>query len=133
MPRPRSLRLRIHEPEHPFVIYRAVKTGDIDDVETLQAGFRSTAARGLPPRRNSVQETTPFVYEGVSAYDSREVAIAHARARRDIGKPIGSFVAALTLNPGEGFRYAYWGDDGHLTVVGDPIKLQQAVVEIVPI
>jgi hypothetical protein len=110
-----------------------VRTGNIGDVQVLRRGFRSNAARGNPPRPGTVEETTPFVYNGISAYDTQESAIAHARERRDLGKPIGSYVATLTLNPNEGFEYAYWGAKGHLTLAGDPIKLQQAVTDIVPI
>jgi len=77
--------------------------------------------------------TTPFVYNGVSAYDSLDAAVEHARARRDMGKPIGTHVAKIVLQPGGDFEYAYWGDDGQLTVVADPVRLREAVVDIVAI
>lgn len=133
MSRPRRLALRIEQPTEPFVVYRAVRTASVDDHAALERGFRSSAARGDPPRPGSVQVSTPFIYHGISAYDTLDAAVTHARARRGIGKPIGDHVAELSLRPGEGFEYAYWGDDGHLTVVGDPIKLREAVTDIVPI
>lgn len=133
MARPRRLSLDIQEPERSFSVYRAVRTDDPNDAATLERGFQSSAARGLPPRPGSVQVSTPFIYNGVSAYDSRKAALEHARARRDIGKPIGTHVAEIVLQPGGDFEYAYWGDDGHLTVVADAVKLREAVADIVPI
>lgn len=137
MPRARRARripLQIREPtEEPVVVYRCVRTGDRDDHGTLERGFRSQAARGLPPRPGSPQETTPFTFEGISAYTSLEGAIDQARAMRDAGTPVGDHVAELRLDPGQGFKYAEWGSPGHLTVKGDPIKLCLAVVDIVPV
>jgi hypothetical protein len=132
VPRRRGPRLDIRVPDTAFTVYRAVKTGDMADVSTLERGFRSPAARGIPPRAGSVEETNPFVYEGLSAYDDLEVALDHARARRDIGKPIGTHVAVIVLQPGGDYEFAYWGEDPHhLTVRADPVKLREAVTAIV--
>jgi hypothetical protein len=126
------MRLHVQEPAAPLVIYRATRAGDRND-PALARGFRSSAARGKPPRPNSHEETTPFIYHGISAYSTLEEAVAHARVRRAIGKPIGDYVAELTLTPGNEFAYAFWGEAGHLTVTGDPVKLSESVTDIVSI
>lgn len=134
MPGQRNRPLDVRTPEGPFRVYRAVKTGDLTDHATLERGFQSPAARGLRPRVGTEEERHRFVHEGLSAYDDQDVAIAHARARRDVGKPIGTHVAEIELQPGSDFEYAYWGEDPHhLTVRADPIKLREAVTAIVPL
>lgn len=138
MPRPRRARtfpLEVREPvDEPVVVYRSVRTADRDDLATLERGFRSQAARGLPPRPGTAQEGNPFIYNGVSAFTTLEAAIDNARVLREAGQPVGDYVAELRLDPGEGFEYAEWRTrPGHLTVRGDPIKLYHAVVDIVMI
>jgi hypothetical protein len=132
--KPRPVKLDIQEPgDDPVVVFRAVRTGDSSDVESLERGFRSKPARGKKPTPGSPEESTPFIYEGLSAFDTLEAATDHARELRDLGVPIGDFIAELHLRAGEGFKYALWGARGHLTMTGDPVKLRQAVVDIVPI
>jgi hypothetical protein len=127
------VRLEIQEPlGETLIVYRAVKTDDVQSPALLES-FKSKPERGKPPRPGSPEESTPFIYEGLSAFFTLEAAIEHARELRNLEKPIGDFIAEVHLAPGEGFRYAFWGKPDHLTVVGVSIKLREAVVAIVPI
>jgi hypothetical protein len=107
-------------------VFRIVRTDDVDAPEFADS-FRSHAELGLPPR--GVEETHPLIYEGISAFESREAAVATARRY----PRIGSYVAELRITPDAGARYLRWGARGHLTLWGDAIKLSETAVDTIPV
>jgi hypothetical protein len=69
------------------------------------------------------------IHLGISTY--LDEGAAHGTAQKF--PKLGDFVAKLVLEAGQGFNFAHTGQPGHLTVWGDPVKLHDAVVDIVPV
>ena len=115
-----------------FVVYRIVPTDDRDDPAFVDA-FRSHRELGLPPRRHSPEATTPRIHEGISVFESKQIASEVELALRARGNTLGDFVAEVRLVSGQGFTLARWGSRGHLTIFGDAVTLSQAVTDTLPI
>jgi hypothetical protein len=118
--------------EEELTVYRLVPTDDPSDAALLDA-FRSRAELQLPPRTWTPEGEHPELNSGLSAFDTIEGArrTALAAARRQ--KPLADFIAEVRLTPAAEAEIAVWGSRGHLTIWGDPIKLRDGVVDIVPV
>ena len=113
-------------------MFRIVKSPDMDSDEFVDS-MLSRAAKGLPPRAGTPEETHPLIHEGISVYDTPQKAAATARRLRSAGRGVGDYVAELLLAENTDVLYLPWGPRGHLTVWGDPIKLAESAVDTIPI
>lgn len=113
-------------PDGGLEAYRIVRAASAWDPELLDS-FRSNYEQGKPPRH--IEGRLAVVQMGLSMYlEGRQ---AGRTARR--WPLIGTHVAEMQLDPGQGFSYAATGPPGHITVWGRPLQLQAAVVDIYPV
>ena len=110
----------------PVTAFRIVRSDLVDDPVFLNS-LRSHYELGEEPRR--VERSSTVIHMGISAY--LDEATAHGTAERF--PKLGDFVAEIRLRPTNGFNFAHTGHPRHLTVWGDPVKLQEAVVDTVPV
>jgi hypothetical protein len=106
-----------------LTVYRIVMTGDRGS-PLLADSLRSHYERGRPPR--GAEFRAAVIHMGLSVY----LSDLSARATAHRYPQIGTFIAELRLRGERGFNYAATGQPGHLTIWGDPIKLQEAIVAI---
>jgi hypothetical protein len=115
-----------------LIVFHVTRTDDHASQEFADS-FLSHSQLGLPPRGQSPEETHPLIYEGISAFDTKEAAIETAKRVRRAGGDIGGFVTEIRLNHALGAKYLRWGARGHLTLWCDPLKLAQSAVDTIPI
>jgi len=111
----------------PRTVYRVVASPDRTDEEFIDS-FRSSHARGLPPRTGSPEERFGLIHTGISCFETRRQAEKVA-----IRWGLGDHVAEVQLAPDEGICVAEWGSRGHMTVWGDPVKLADMTVDVVAV
>jgi hypothetical protein len=104
-------------------LYRAVKTDD----PTLR-DFTSAFALGSPPPRRLQKRSAP-VWMALSTYQARE----QLEDRMKAIPQIGTHVARLELQSGQGFALAETVEAGHVSLWGDPLKLANSVVDVYPV
>lgn len=114
------------EEDSAFAVWRIVKTDERGDPAFLDS-LRSNYDLGRPPRRR--EEHWSIVHMGISTFSDPRAAAGTARK----WPVIGEWVAQIALTHGQGFNVAHTGMPGHLTLWGDPIKLLEAVVDIVAV
>jgi hypothetical protein len=93
----------------------------------LLNSLRSHYELGEEPR--NVERSSTAIHMGISVYLNE--GVAHGTAQRF--SKLGDFVARLVLLSDRGFNFARTGQPLHLTVWGDPIKLQSAIADIDPV
>jgi len=106
-----------------LTVYRIVRTDAEEDPAFLNS-FRSHYELAADPR--GVEHAWPVIHRGISGYLGE--GAAHATAKRF--NKLGSYIAQLRLDSGEAFNIAHTGPPQHLTIWADPVKLQEAVVDI---
>ncbi len=117
--------LEVH-PGPGLTLFRIVRSDNSEDPVLLNS-FRSNYELGEEPRK--IERSSALIHMGLSAY------IEHGAANGTAQKweKLGDFVAELRLRTGNGFNFAHTGPPLHLTIWGDPVKLQEAVVDIQPV
>jgi hypothetical protein len=108
------------------VVFRIVRSDNVEDPVLLNS-LRSNYELGEEPRK--VERSSTVIHMGLSAY--LDEGVAHGTAQR--WEKLGRYVAELRLRPGQGFNFAHTGHPLHLTLWGDPVKLQAAVADIQPV
>ena len=109
-------------PSDPITVYRAVAgphPGPDD--------FRSPYERGYPPPRRIQNDSTP-IWMSISTMLSAEAV----SSRIALFPKIGTHVAELELRPGRGFAFAETMEPNHISVWGDPHKLDASVTNVYP-
>lgn len=132
---PRFLhRIAVTSDAQAITVFRFVHASALGDVQ-LRADFLSDRAAGKPRRGRA--RSLPDLWDGLSCFRTLDLAqtrwadiAALAQARGEEPR-VGSFVAQVELAAGRGFAYEdLGGDDGHLTVWGDPSQLAEAAAGI---
>jgi hypothetical protein len=112
--------------DEPLDLFRIVRGAHVGAPGVLEA-FRSNYERDAPPRGLEVESA--LIHLGLSMFVTFEAA-----AHRAIRWPaLGTHVAHLILEPGNGFHLAETGASVHRTVWGRPLQILACVVDILPV
>ena len=106
--------------------WRIVRS-DVAGDPVLLNSLRSHYELGEEPRK--IERSSTLIHMGISVYVNE--GVAHGTAQRF--PALGDYIARLVLKPGNGFNFARTGQPLHLTVWGDPVKLQTAIADIDPV
>lgn len=100
---------------------------DTYDVTILADSMLSNLARGRPPRL--IESDHPELHAGISAYLTALAASNQAQRWPKLGR----FVAEMRVTSATGCEVNCWGENEHLTIWGDPLKLADAVTDILSV
>jgi hypothetical protein len=110
----------------PVQLFRVVKGANRGAPGVLDS-LRSNYERDAPPR--GVERESALIHFGLSMFVSFDAAAD--RARR--WPALGTHIAFVRLEPGNGFHVAETGARVHRTVWGRPLQLLACVADILPV
>jgi hypothetical protein len=112
--------------DEPVDLFRIVRGGTRGAPGVLES-FRSNYERDAPPR--GIERESALIHFGLSMFTSFDAAAD--RARR--WPALGTHIAHVRLEPGNGFHVAETGARVHRTVWGRPLQLLDGVADILAI
>jgi hypothetical protein len=113
----------VHEPVDLFRVVKGATRGAPGVLDSLCSNYE----RDAPPR--GVEREGALIHFGLSMFVTFDAAAD--RARR--WPALGTHVARVRLEPGNGFHVAETGARVHRTVWGRPLLLLACVADILPI
>jgi hypothetical protein len=126
---PSTLLIQEISPGDCLVGFRTVRLGEIGHPD-LWKSFRSHYEEGLEPRYQQTQHAA--LHFAVSFWRDRDVALALAKRFPSHG----NYLARVLLRALQGFNFLDQSAEYnpmHLTIWGQPVRLAEAVVDIIPI
>jgi hypothetical protein len=109
----------------PIDLYRIV-SGSNRSAPGVLDSFRSNYERDAPPR--GLEQEAALVHFGLSMFTTFDGAAQ--RAQR--WPALGTHIAQLRLEAGQGFHLARTGPRNHRTVWGRPLQLLACIADILP-
>lgn len=112
--------------EDPVDLFRIVK-GSTRGAPGVLDSLRSNYERDALPR--GIEQESTLIHLGISMFTGFHAAAD--RARR--WPALGSHIAQVRLEPGNGFHIAETGARVHRTVWGRPLQLLACITDILPV